>query len=203
MNEVKNYFLTSFVAAILVAVIFFEFNFDNPSNDKTTVLTDQSFKFELERITKGDESKINDLRLIVIESSEASILPNIDGSLEFLLKGLTKNSPIRISYANSQSFRDYSLQSDFLSSWGDIFPSGAKTKISFVDSLNRPRESELVLWTADLDTESLEVFFRATLDSDYEEKIANGLLSPIEIPSKIRSIRISINQSWQIRPKSQ
>ena len=69
MNEVKNYFLTSFVAAILVAVIFFEFNFDNPSNDKTTVLTDQSFKFELERITKGDESKINDSRLIVIESS--------------------------------------------------------------------------------------------------------------------------------------
>ena len=203
MNEVKNYFLTSFVAVILVAVIFFEFNFDNPSNDKTAVLTDQSFKFELERITKGDESKINDPRLIVIESSEASILPNIDGSLEFLLKGLTKNSSIRISYANSQSFRDYSLQSDFFSSWGEIFPSGAKTKISFVDSLNRPRESELVLWTADLDTESLEVFFRATLNSDYEEKIANGLLSPIQIPSKIQSIKISINQSWQIMPESE
>lgn len=203
MNKFKNYFLISFVAVILIAVIFFEFHFDNPSNNKTTVLSDQSFKFELERLTKEDESRINIPRLIVIESSEASILPNIDGSLEFLLKGLTKDSPIRISYANGQSFRDYSLQSDFFSSWGEIFPSGAKTKISFVDSLNRPRESELVLWTADLDTESLEVFFRATLDSDYEEKIAEGLLDPIKIPSKIQAIRISTNQTWQIMPESE
>lgn len=198
MNELKNCFLLSFIALFLVVVIIFETNFNNPTNDAATVLIDQSFKFELERLASENEIIRSEGRSIVLESADASILPSIDGTLELILSGLSNNSKISTIYQNSRHLREYSLLSDFFSSWGEIFPSGAKTRISFVDSLNKRRNSEVTIWTADLDTDSLEVSFRVSFSRDYEENVTKGIISPIKIPSQMRLVRISTSQAWQI-----